>query len=84
MPQLKVVPNSENNGNIIDFPIFTPFPCAFLATKLTMRNQFNITLFYTISFYLGGQNSQILRFGKICGKLALFQKYLAIYYFFST
>ena len=31
-----------------------------------------------------GENSQMSRFGKICGKLALFQKYLAIYHFFST
>ena len=31
-----------------------------------------------------GENSQIPRFGKICDKLALFRKYLAIYYFFST
>ena len=31
-----------------------------------------------------GENSQIPCFGKICGKLALFRKYLAIYHFFST
>ena len=31
-----------------------------------------------------GENSQIPRFGKICDKLALFWKYLAIYHFFST
>ena len=31
-----------------------------------------------------GENSQIPRFGKICGKLALFRKYLTIYHFFST
>ena len=31
-----------------------------------------------------GENSQISRFGKICGKLTLFQKYLAINHFFST
>ena len=31
-----------------------------------------------------GENSQIPRFGKICGKLALFRKYLAIYHSFST
>ena len=31
-----------------------------------------------------GENSQIPHFGKICGKLALFRKYLTIYYFFST
>ena len=31
-----------------------------------------------------GENSQIPRFGKICGKLALFRKYLANYHFFST
>ena len=30
------------------------------------------------------ENSQIPRFGKICGKLALFRKYLAIYHIFST
>ena len=41
--------------------------------------------FYIISInslYIG-ENSQIPRFGKICGKLALFQKYLATYHFFS-
>ena len=31
-----------------------------------------------------GENSQISRFGKIYGKLALFRKYLAIHHFFST
>ena len=31
-----------------------------------------------------GENSQIPHFGKICGKLALFRKYLTIYHFFST
>ena len=31
-----------------------------------------------------GENSQILRFDKICDKLALFQKYLEMYHFFST
>ena len=31
-----------------------------------------------------GKNSQIPRFGKNCGKLALFRKYLAIYHFFNT
>ena len=31
-----------------------------------------------------GKNSQIPCFDKICGKLALFRKYLAIYYFLST
>ena len=31
-----------------------------------------------------GENSQIPRFGKICGKLAQFRKYLPIYHFFST
>ena len=31
-----------------------------------------------------GQNSQISRFDKICGKLALFRKYLTIYHFFNT
>ena len=31
-----------------------------------------------------GENSQIPRFSKICGKLALFWKYLAIYHIFST
>ena len=31
-----------------------------------------------------GENSQIPCFDKICGKLALFRKYLAIYYFLST
>ena len=31
-----------------------------------------------------GENSQIPRFGKIYGKLALFRKYLAIHHFFST
>ena len=31
-----------------------------------------------------GENSQIPHFGKICGKLALFWKYLTIYHFFST
>ena len=31
-----------------------------------------------------GENSQIPCFGKICGKLALFWKYLAIYHFFSS
>ena len=31
-----------------------------------------------------GENSQIPRFGKICGKLTLFQKYLTIYHFFIT
>ena len=31
-----------------------------------------------------GENTQIPRFGKICGKLALFWKYLAIYHIFST
>ena len=31
-----------------------------------------------------GENSQIPCFGKICNKLALFWKNLAIYYFFST
>ena len=30
------------------------------------------------------ENSQIPCFGKICDKLALFQKYLTIYHFFST
>ena len=30
------------------------------------------------------ENSQIPCFGKICDKLALFRKYLAIYHFFST
>ena len=30
-----------------------------------------------------GENSQIPRFGKIYGKLALFWKYLTIHYFFS-
>ena len=31
-----------------------------------------------------GKNSHIPRFGKISDKLTLFQKYLAIYHFFST
>ena len=31
-----------------------------------------------------GENSQIPRFDKVCDKLALFHKYLAIYHFFST
>ena len=31
-----------------------------------------------------GENSQIPRFGKISDKVTLFQKYLAIYHFFST
>ena len=31
-----------------------------------------------------GENTQIPRFGKVYGKLALFMKYLAIYHFFST
>ena len=31
-----------------------------------------------------GENSQIPHFGKICGKLVLFWKYLGIYHFFST
>ena len=35
----------------------------------------------TVNF---GENSQIPRFGKICGKLELFRKYLVIYHFFST
>ena len=30
------------------------------------------------------ENCQIPCFGKICDKLALFRKYLAIYHFFST
>ena len=34
-------------------------------------------------FYYG-ENSQIPRFGKICGKLTLFRKYLVNYHFFST
>jgi len=37
-----------------------------------------------ISMETNGKNSQIPCFGKICGKLALFQKYLAIYHFFNT
>ena len=37
-----------------------------------------------IFVYYIGENSQIPRFDKICGKLALFQKYLVIYHFFST
>ena len=52
----------------------------------------SINLFYiyiTIRIYIHiyiyiGENSQIPRFGKICGKLALFLKYLVIYHFFST
>ena len=43
-----------------------------LATKLKMCKGFI------------GENNQIPRFGKICDKLALFQKYLAIYQLFST
>ena len=35
MPQLKVVPHSENNGNIIDFPIFYTISLHF------PRNQIN-------------------------------------------
>ena len=31
-----------------------------------------------------GENCQIPHFGKICGKLALFRKYLTIYHFFIT
>ena len=31
-----------------------------------------------------GENGQIPPFGKICGKLVLFQKYLVTYHFFST
>ena len=30
------------------------------------------------------ENSQISRFGKVCGKLALFRIYLAIYHLFNT
>ena len=37
-----------------------------------------------IFVYYIGENSQIPRFDKICGKLALFQKYLAMHHFFST
>ena len=43
-----------------------------------MQNCINFTLFFF------GENSQIPHFGKICDKLALFRKYLSIYYFFST
>ena len=31
-----------------------------------------------------GKNSQIPRFDKVCGNLALFRKYLEIYHFFGT
>ena len=37
-----------------------------------------------IFVYYIGENSQMPRFDKICGKLALFQKYLAMHHFFST
>ena len=46
-----------------------------------------VDLFFYRPFLLDlmvGENSQIPCFGKICGKLALFQKYLAIYHFFGT
>ena len=39
---------------------------------------------YLILQSFSGENIQIPRFGKICGKLALFRKYLAIYHIFST
>ena len=41
-------------------------------------------LHFSSSLFFSGENSQIPRFGKICDKLTLFQKYLAMYYFFST
>ena len=44
---------------------------------------FYLFIFILSSIYIG-ENSQILCFGKICDKLALFWKYLAIYHFFSN
>ena len=41
-------------------------------------------MFCACGLLLTGENSQIPCFDKICGKLALFWKYLAIYHFFST
>ena len=46
-----------------------------------------VDLFFYRPFLLDlmvGENSQIPCFGKICGKLAIFRQYLAIYHFFST
>ena len=42
----------------------------------------NVSKFHLLSYL--SENSQIPCFGKVCGKLALFRKYLAIYHFFST
>ena len=41
----------------------------------------HVTLMQWLILPIEGENSQITRFGKICGKLTLFQNYLAIYHF---
>ena len=48
-----------------------------------VKNLLNFYIISINSLYIG-ENSQIPGFGKICSKLALFQKYLAIHHFFST
>ena len=47
--------------------------------KTKFQNIFTIPQDLAVS-----ENSQIPRFGKVCGNLALFGKYLRIYHFFST
>ena len=53
------------------------------SAKSSFSFFFSFFFFFKSSIYIG-ENSQILCFGKICDKLALFWKYLAIYHFFSN
>ena len=58
-----------------------------MAGAHALPREVSAFIYILIDYFLEeckGENSQIPRFGKICGKLVLFQKYLAIYQFFST
>ena len=53
-------------------------------SRLEKKKKFRIKEMLLFKESANGENSQIPYFGKICSKLVLFRKYLAIYHFFST
>ena len=65
----------------------------FFSCKSEKKNQIFCPMFFCLAHSpvpqitestKHGKNSHISRFGKISDKVTLFQKYLAIYHFFST